>query len=326
MCVTVGTVVNPRRALVDYLLPHASNNLTKAIIAVSTPELASQLRPLASQFPAIQTVAIACDSVPLGVQRNGFSWLVLEKQIEMCQLTPLRPSQSRQWEIKRSSLIMETPSSTINLPAANTLFTTGIESELHVGNSSHLDLAKILLPCDFRKKTSIEPLQQLTPSLKITGCTDNMLKTLDGEPASSFLQNLPELQTKLGHSVYAGISSNGESPAYVKVVAGGGGSWSVRSKMLVLDPQGPTPRVGDHIQFFLATGTLDASQQSQLRSCIDQTVVEVAPQAESIHEPPYLQFRQNDFLPVFGFGSEAGFTLNGLQHNVQGESIHFDTS
>lgn len=321
--VTVGTVVNPRRALAEYLLPHASNKLTRAIIAISTPQFASQLKPLASKFPAQQVLAVACDSVPLGVQRNGFSWLILDQDMKMQNLTPLRPSKSRQWELKRSSLVIKTPSSAIELPAANTLFTTGIESELHAGNFSNLERAEVTLPCDFQEKSSIKPLRQLTTSLEVTACTENMLKTLNDQPASSFLQELSELQERAENVVYAEISSASRSPEYVQVVAGGGGSWSARSQMLVLDPQGLTPRIGDHIQFFLATGTLDSNQQSQLKSCEDQAVAEIAPQAESLDERPYLSFRQNHFLPIFGFGSEAGFIFNDLKHNIKGESIHF---
>lgn len=333
MPATFGTVVNPTRKLIDYLSTHASNTLAKSLVAVTTPQYASQLKSLPEAFPKLQVVGFACDTVPLGCQRNGISWLVMENQLKIMDKMQLVNDSSRNWASSTAAVRITSSPSTHNklapsadfaIPAANTLFSTGNIAEIYAGSSGPLHSLHVDLQLPLQSSQVIRPVKELSSWLEITSSADNMLKSLDGGRAAQVLEQHELLQTAVDPQVFAEIQSTGE---FIKVVAGGGGLWSPRSSMLVLEAPCQLRR-GDRLRFWLQESKLNSDLESQLASTkSDSLVVEAAPIPQSLdEEKPYLEFKRDHYLPVFGFGSEMGFMVGDHKHSVVGESLCYSPS
>lgn len=333
MPATFGTVVNPTRKLVEYLSTHASNTLAKSLVAVTTPQYASQLKALPEAFPKLQVVGFACDTVPLGCQRNGISWLVMENQLKIMDQARLTDDHSRNWASSTAAVrITSSPSEPSKLasnvdfgiPAANTLFSTGNLAEIYAGSNGPLQALHIDLQLPLKPSQVIRPVIELSDWLEITSSADNMLKTLNHGRPAQVLEDHELLQKAVDPQVFAEVESTGE---FIKVVAGGGGLWSPRSSMLVMEPPCQL-RKGERLRFWLQESKLNSDLESQLASTrSDSLVAEVAPVPQSLdEEKPYLEFKRDHYLPVFGFGSETGFMIGDHKHSVVGESMCYSPS
>jgi len=317
---TFGTVVNPTRQLADYLSTHASNSLAQSLIAVATPNFAAQLRDLKSNFPRLQTVGLATDTVPLGCQRSGFSFLVSELPLHIKSRQELLPDLSRNWSPSTSAFRLTGPANfDLAVPAANTLFSTGRQAEIYANDDVPLTSLHAEIEETFKLSHSIKPAKPLTEWLEISGAADNMLKSLNEKPAAGFLEEKVELMESKDPQVFAEL----ESGEMVRVVAGGGGLWSPKASMLVLEAPA-SPRRGQMLRFWLQQGTMSSDLESQLASTTDGVVAEAAPVPQThADEKPYLDYKKNHFLDVFGFGSELGFMVGTHKHAIVGESAYF---
>lgn len=323
---TVGSIINPTKKFAFYLGSHASNNLTKSILAVATPQYADQLPQLAKEFPDVQIITAAVDSVGYGLQRSGFGWCVMEQPVKVLDKVKLQESKNkRNWDMAVSALRLTAGKTDIILPTANTLFTTGQKSALFFGEEGPFDGLHLALPFSLQVQGGYRPLLPITEQLTITSCAANMLKSVDKKAAASHLEESSELMTLPANERVVFAEINGKD--YYKVTAGGGGLWSPRTRMLVLDPAAK-PKVGDKVRFCLSTGreltaeTLKylEAQYSEYEDS-DAFVFECVPPQESLEEKPLKEVGRQGFQAVFGVGSEQGFFINDLRHEVMGETV-----
>lgn len=324
--------MNPTKNLLEYLRSHTTNALVRSLLVVATPNHASQLKSLALEFPNLQTIGIACDSVPLGCQRSGFSWLISENPVNIIERVPIKEENSRNWAQSSSAVRLTSsfnPVFDLAIPAANTLFTTGQIAEIYASGASSkesqepLSALHVELLESFRPRQSIKPAKPLSDWLEVTSVVDNMLKTLDKEPAARFLEECSDLKSARDPAVFAELDS-GEM---FRVVAGGGGLWSPRASMLVLEPPA-SPRRGQMLRFLLELPGLSSDLESQLMNTPPEGIIaEVAPIPQTTaEEKPILDYKSNHHIPVFGFGSEHGFFVGGEKHAISGESLYFQES
>lgn len=326
MSPTFGTVVNPTKHLLEYLRAHTANSLARSLLVVATPNHASQLQSLAKEFHNLQTTGIACDTVPLGCQRSGFSWLISESPVKIRERVPLKADNSRNWAQSSSAVRLtssEEPGFDLAILAANTLFSTGRIAEIYASGTNSeepLSALHVEIQESFKPRQSIKPARPLSDWLEISSVTDNMLKTLDKEPAARYLEKCADLKSARDPAVFAELDS-GEM---FKVVAGGGGLWSPRASMLVLEPPA-SPRRSQMLRFWLELPGLSSDLESQLiNTPYEGIIAEVAPIPQTTaDEKPILDFKSNHHIPLFGFGSEQGFFVGGQKHAISGESLYF---
>lgn len=333
-----GTIANPRHRVVEYLAQHAANKLTKSIIVVGTPQYADQLSTLSKDLSGIQTIAAAVDTVPFGNQRNGISWAAFDRNITIHDRIKLSSidSPGTKWTKSTAALRFTTPASRIgpgadvSIAVANTLFTNGQSATLLESDSNEpLAGLHIELPEHLSAAGGVRPVDPVTDWLTITSSADNMLKTLNDGDAASFLENCDELNKVKDtdtFAVFAEIqSSTGRPPQFTKIIAGGGGLWSARNRMLVLEPPSK-PAVGDRLRFHLSnTRELSDVALKSLHSHYESyeqregVILETALVEEELEQPPLLKAKKDTFWPVFGMGSELGFLVNDVKHSIPGE-------
>lgn len=333
-----GTIANPKHKLVDYLAQHAANKLTKSMFVVGTPQHVDQLTALSKDLAGIQTVTAAVDTVPFGNQRNGFSWAVFDKPIQIKDRITLKSVESAEqnWTTSTAALWFSTaagsagPGADVSMAVANTLFSNGLSATMFDSECTEpLAGLKIELPEKLMAVGGVRPIEPLTDWLTITSVTDNMLKTLNDSAAASFLENsepLKKVKDVDSFAVFAEISSStGHPPQFIKIIAGGGGLWSARSRMLVLEPPS-SPLVGDKLKFHLANSQeLSEPALKSLQSHYETyeghegVVLETALVEEELDQKPLVHAKKDTFWPVFGMGSEHGFLVNGIKHAIPGE-------
>lgn len=322
-----GTVVNPTKKLVDYLGENVANRLTKALLVVGTPQHSRQLQDLSAEFPKLQTVALAVDSVPCGVQHNGFSWLVFDKLMSIKERIEPKPSEARQWQMPSAAIHVKAGQLTLTVPAAPTLFENGLEASIFAGSPSTLERLHVELPIALKVRSVRRPLRPISKLLTVTSVADNMLKSLDDCSPASFLENVSDLMETAARDrrVFAELQSGGNT-RYYEVVAGGGGLWSAKARMLVLETDA-RPRVGDKIRFHLSVDTFSGAQLQAMRGAYrefenrESCVLEVGPVSEHDSPQQYFEAGPDGFFPGFGFGSERGFLVNGTRHAIVGEVV-----
>ncbi|PRT53292.1 hypothetical protein B9G98_00912 [Wickerhamiella sorbophila] len=333
-----GTIANPKHKLVDYLAQHAANKLTKSVLVVGTPQYADQLTSLSKDLSGIQTVAAAVDTVPFGNQRNGFSWAVFDKPIQIQDRISLKSVESTdtKWSASTAALSFSAaagsagPGAEVSMAAANTLFSNGLSATMFDSDSTEpLAGLKFELPEKLMAVGGVRPIEPISDWLTITSVTDNMLKTLNDTAAASYLENAEALKNADDVDtflVFAEINSaTGRPPQFIKIIAGGGGLWSARSRMLVLEPPA-SPSVGDQLRFHLANSRkLSEPALKSLHSHYETyeqhegVVLETALVEEELDQKPLVHAKKNTFWPVFGMGSERGFLVNNVKHAIPGE-------
>lgn len=211
---------------------------------------------------------------------------------------------------------------------------------------------------------SVAPLLKLTTGgpHKITAVKSNMLKKIDNKPAAGFLESCvaimaPTKPDNMGNpslpdnanerKVFATVvekqEGKPEKTFRFQVIAGGGGTWSPRASMLVLDPHA-APKVGDSIEFYLSESSeiyekgiyqklledngieLEGNTQDENNVKI---VMECAPVLEELYgyqgRSGLVDYPENSELNgVFAFGSEQGFLVEDVKYNVPGEILEIE--
>lgn len=353
------TVVNPTRTSLDHLLRAEGSS---SVIILATPQHAPTLlelvksNPLSAEQP-LQIFAAAVDTIPFGSQRNGYSLLYLPNRLNIRDAVPYggqdeggEPTEvnglasgRQNWNLTTSLLsFVVGGSSELVLPIANTVFTTGRQSVMALnspstdGSFQTLSSARVELPPlgpSHLHHNVYSPLRPVGPQeMEVTDCKDNMIKTLEKRPAASFLEDAPELTegdaaTQRSRKVYAVVSSETATTRY-QVLAGGGGSWSPRQSMLVLEPTAKLNK-GDLISFYYSDPSIVEANDEHLRKDINsvmkdnksvQLVFEASPVLESLRDEPYVSYDEDVVLEnVFGAGTESGFLLNDTKHSVESE-------
>lgn len=352
------TVLNPTRALASYVSPLIESFAPKGIFAVATPQLAASLCDLSTHFSksSIQLVGAAVDAIPPADQRNAISFLLTKSNLTLHDYVESSPSgvqssspasgglvSSRQnWAMPQSYLSFNVPhasgkkADSVTLPIASTLFTTGSESTMFFQDPmSHLTFVNSLslsLPSDvcFSAFHNKSPLTKVGVPLSITGVAKNMIKSLDNKPAASFLENAPEIM----EYDPSAAASPGDRKVFAQslltndrfeVIAGGGGTWSPRSAMLVLEPRANL-QLGDKIQFLVTSPAPSEYSQSEFL-CRDSfssptLALECVALQESYQHKSVLAMKQDTLLDnVFGLASEQGFLVGDRKHGVPGEIV-----
>lgn len=360
------TVINPSKYSLSSFLSHSSlrphvslENFASELVVASpqhADELASYVTNGTGNGNGRQVIGLVSDSVPLGGQRNGFSFLLsserfklsdaieLDKKLEHSDNTARRNPRGlyvgvTNWAPSNSFFSLEIGKSTnLILPIANTLFNNGKEATMLYNSpgeqlsGSFLTSLKASIPGD----QSPEPLFYAplapveTEKLTITSCKDNMIKLVNDKAAASYLENAEELKqgdpsTQINRKVFAFVHSpNERHPRRYQVIAGGGGGWSPRATMLVLEPHA-TPRKGDSITFSYTISEdndfkrdLPSIQTSQTL----QIVFEACKKLESLNESTQITYPADHVLEnTFGAGSEEGFLLNDHKYAVENELV-----
>ncbi|KAK9464777.1 hypothetical protein V1512DRAFT_272607 [Lipomyces arxii] len=283
----------------------------ESLLVLATPQYANELyAAVAESKSTYATFGAIVDVVPPGAKRDGISYLYTAKPITVehgITLDRTRQHSSHghthsdgktdlaargrfvakggeQWTLSRMylSLSFNSGDKSVKVQTANTIFETGVEGVIvakQPGQNpvlySRLDLA-VPLDISFQPTDRKPPIKVLetAETLYVTSVKDNIIKTINGKPASSFLEaslaaslfleQPPPMQHSLSappsgpdqkaRSVYAVLDDS----ARWKVIAGGGG-WGARSGMLVLDPD-VTIREGAKIQFMATTGETSVSE------------------------------------------------------------------
>jgi hypothetical protein len=365
------TVLNPSRSIEDYLGDHlARHNIRPAsIVLAATPQYAIELPELllkAERFGGknLQMIAVSVDAIPPAAQRNGFSAMFLHEPASIDDARELSDGSSTgktdkngrsNWTLSSSFFAFDMrrngdlQTSTVVMPTANTIFHTGAEATmLYRCPNDKLDLShellsrlKISLPSSICFSPTIKwsaPMSLIgTGNMEITSAAENMIKSIEGRRAASFLESCKELLNAelspetcyIAHKVFAQVHSQDGTIDRYEVVAGGGGQWSPRSSMLVLEPRASLS-AGDRIEFYLAKPIYNAQsyRQTELPQTVREIeslsqpalVIECAPVIESSSEPDFVVYEPDSVMDnIFGLASEQGFLLDDIKHAVNGE-------
>lgn len=243
------------------------------------------------------------------------------------------------------------PASELVLPLANTLFSNGLNNTLVLRNGATAEpelLASVRvqaaaddfsLPDSPAARKHVAPLLKLnTGAQRVTACKSNLLKTIDNKPAAGFLENCEELLQHKAVSMEKKVFVALEGDKFYEVTAGGGGAWSPRASMLVIDNDA-SPAPGQSVDFYLALGIDKSKYQAEISqkgldyeavaapsaeaAGVDRVVLESAPIVETLADQEgFVSYAEDAVLPgLFGAGSEQGFLLNDRKYNVPGELL-----
>jgi len=182
-----------------------------------------------------------------------------------------------------------------------------------------LTLPKQIRPTGFRSWNKLEQLS-FDEDLAVTEHNHNLIKRINGQSAAGYLENCKRIMN-LGSKdtkIFIELSNSSvqSEPRLYEVVAGGGG-WGEKGKMLAISA-GCEINTGDSVKFFMLhpeerykglAVPLDVQNASGL---FVETTVEEKEYRDAQHEEERVIQNQ------FGFGSELGYTINGLQYNAGG--------
>ncbi|KAF5102923.1 hypothetical protein D0Z00_000181 [Geotrichum galactomycetum] len=231
------------------------------------------------------------------------------------------------------------------LPLANTLFSNGLNNTLVLRNGTNAELELLasvrVQVTDFTlsdtpaARKHVAPLLKLnTGAQRVTACKSNLLKTIDNKPAAGFLESCEELLQHKAINMEKKVFVALEGDKFYEVTAGGGGAWSPRASMLVIDNDA-SPEPGQSVDFYLALGVDKSKYQSEIvqkgldyeaapaAAAVDRIVLECAPIVETFADQEgFVNYAEDAVLPgAFGAGSEQGFLLNDRKYNVPGELL-----
>jgi hypothetical protein len=238
------------------------------------------------------------------------------------------------------------------LPLANTLFNNGLNNTLVLRNgpsaepellaSMRVQVAGITLSDTPAARKHVAPLLKLnTGAQRVTACKSNLLKTIDNKPAAGFLESCEELLQHKAVNMEKKVFVALEGDKFYEVTAGGGGAWSPRASMLVIDNDA-SPEPGQSVDFYLALGVDKSKYQAEIvqkgldyeaapsaaAAAVDRVVLECAPIVETFADQEgFVNYAEDAVLPgLFGAGSEQGFLLNDRKYNVPGELLELKLS
>ncbi|KAK7206266.1 hypothetical protein BZA70DRAFT_266586 [Myxozyma melibiosi] len=246
---------------------------------------------------------------------------------------------------------------TIKMQSASTIFETETESmmvarevgeeakmytsmTLNIPHKLKLEPVKAESALEFLPNKSARPGE--SADMYVTSSKDNIIRTINDRPASSFLEDslaaglfldpVPPMNTRFtknlenpkNRSVYALIN---DSVRY-KVIAGGGG-WGVRAGMLVLDPEAKVP-ANAKIEFYvtknagpdygIADAELMTGDQSYGRvyfECVEP--IQFLDDAEAEAEGAVVE--EVALEGIFGAGTDNRFLVGTKKYDVHGEFV-----
>ncbi|GMM35820.1 hypothetical protein DASC09_031450 [Saccharomycopsis crataegensis] len=185
---------------------------------------------------------------------------------------------------------------------------------------------------------NLKPID-LGDDLRISELTGNLVRKINGKPASSVIQDDKKLMSQMNKDsrIYVTIENDDEEEMRRRFeVIAGGGAWGAKADTLAIDPEAlEFMRVGTKLSFFLyQTGEKSLKQENEekmkiffpegLDSCNGVLAEKSGPQegynADSgIAEGDATMILEN----VFAFGSEKKLTVNDINHDSDGEVIRF---
>ncbi|VVT58778.1 uncharacterized protein SAPINGB_P006379 [Magnusiomyces paraingens] len=201
---------------------------------------------------------------------------------------------------------------------------------------------------------SCAPLRDLSEGQThaVTAAKSNMVKQIDGKSAAGFLERSvalmePHKDANADVSVPVHVPERkvfaqvGVDGSRYEVIAGGGGAWSARSRMLVLDP-GASPIAGDSISFWLSEPGL-LFDETRYARYLEQNGVElkgnnglrIALECAPVVEDLEILNGRSGLLNVpeatvvdnlFGASCENGFLVGSAKHSVPGELFELRVS
>lgn len=260
----------------------------------------------------------------------------------------------RQWSLKPMffSLGFTGSIKKVRVQCASTIFETGLESMMigrEVGEEAELyanmslDIPLSIENESVDSESVLELLENKsarpgeTVEMYVTSRKDNVIRTINSRPASSFLEeslaaglflepapplNTPFLKRKLAEnpknrSVYAVL----DEKTRFKVIAGGGG-WGARAGMLVLDPEAKIQE-GAKIQFYVTKSAgLDAvSELGVGEDARDRIFFECVEPIQFWDESEGLGDAVDEVAleGIFGAGTENQFFVGSKRFDVHGE-------
>lgn len=334
----------------------------KSLFLTATAEYATNLvattEKIQGEHPDIQIVAAAVDSVGPSCSRDGFSAVWFDKRMEVKDSvsmdekdetnSPLAEGRGLQvgrtnWTTQTSLLSVSFDKTNVVMPLANTLFTSGSQSTLFfsdresqsINNGRNLSALAVTLP--FTEGTNLTKTKNWTPALDlfdykgeethiVTSSRENLIKEINGQPASNYLQNCPTLVSNPSKDTLVFCKLGDDT---FKVIAGGGG-WGNRASMLVLDP-GAKVKKGTEVEFkaVFHPSMFPLNDKPEwldtdlplvtIQECKTSVCFQCTPQVEElVQENP--QTMEN----MLAYGSEAGFLIDDLKHEVPSELVVFD--
>lgn len=350
------TTINP----LNFKLIPPTTFAPKSLLLLSTPSSLTQLIEESiniHQRNGLQVITAGIDCMIPNSKLNGISEMWLDNYIEINDSVQLderdnlndQPRASdgvnivkaaKNWKIISSNLsINVSPDSKIDLKLANTVFSTANLVTLfylqpsHLGgqqNSGHTlcDLS-ISLPSDlFRSTPNVKLIDKWTPlfdsgseSLVITNCVGNLVKSINGNSAASYLEQNDRLMSigSKDTEVYVKIfKANLETAKRFKVIAGGG-EWGSKASILAISPEAKLD-VGDRIEFYMLT----PEDRFSVAPVDNETLHNKLTFECAYEEQSYGMGDTEDTVVlenVFGCGSVNGFNYNNIQHASAGERV-----
>lgn len=336
-------------------VPEAKSLFLTATAQYAT-NLVSTTEKIQSEHPDIQIVAAAVDTVGPSCSRDGFSavWfderMTVKDSVSMEEQdipnSPLSKSRGisvgrKNWTTQTSLLSISFNKTSVVMPLANTLFSSGSQSTLFfsdkssdsANNGHNLTAISVELPFDVEKP--LKKTQNWTPALElfdysseehtITQARENLIKEINGQPASSFLQNCPVLVSNPSKDTLVFATLEDDT---FKVIAGGGG-WGNRASMLVLDP-GAKIKKGMKVKFkaVFHPNMFPLNDKPEwlntdlglveIQECKTSVCFQCAPIVEELveEEPKVMQ-------NMLAYGSEGGVLVDELKHEVPSELVVF---
>ncbi|KAK9387448.1 hypothetical protein V1515DRAFT_601851 [Lipomyces mesembrius] len=262
----------------------------------------------------------------------------------------------QQWALNKLylSLAFNEGGKNVRIQSANTIFETGVEGILAAREAGAVEPElygnmELNIPLNIsfevpERTAALEVLEHKSmleeePStMYVTSKKDNIIKTINGRAASSFLEASlaasifleapPPMDTRFrskdadnqkNRSVYAVL----DDKARYKVIAGGGG-WGARAGMLVLDPEAEI-REGAKIQFLVSTNRAKYEPDSEFNFGDDQKgklCFECVAPVQLLEELEQESGTSTEIAleDIFGAGSENQFFVGRRKFDVHGES------
>ncbi|OBA23985.1 hypothetical protein METBIDRAFT_36519 [Metschnikowia bicuspidata var. bicuspidata NRRL YB-4993] len=344
----------------DALLPVPAGLAARSALFLATPQnLAATIENaiLLHQHMGLQVVVAGVDRTVPHAAASGVSQLWMDAPMKIGRSTLLAdsdpPPAVREsdgihpvgakvpWRSAAGSLCLDVAGHRIDLELANTAFATSTLTTLfyfqkrdaaatsagdHMGQTlSALHVTLPRLAPALRAPVAHDRWTPLTDSehLVVSGCTGNLVKAINGQPAARFLEQNARLMreaskdTKVYVKVYGAGAGAAAPPARHEVIAGGGG-WGAKAGLLALSP-GAHVRTGDRVEFFMVT---PADRFRRLAAAVAprQFLFECAPEATQYAD---LAGASRTVEHLFGASSEAGFVADGLSHTSAGETLSF---
>lgn len=212
---------------------------------------------------------------------------------------------------------------------ANTLFATNYQSTLFFFEKGNPDNGKVLKELEVTlpfKKTTKQVSDRWEPlfdehKFEVTGAAGNLLKSLDGKLAAGLLQDNDRVMTAGKElEVYVKLWPKDGGVQRFKCIASGG-AWGAKKDIVALNPDA-TPQKGDKLLFFL----LPPEAQIDEPTNPDHFGVVAFECLSEQHHYESQGCNETTIEHVFGCGSEKGFIVNGVRHELAGERVIVDTT